>query len=111
MFGLDMAQFNDIATLAALVAACVGVLKGLATGTPYEALAGRLAPLVAVLVAAVFVLVPAEIREKIIVISVVSLTASGAYTFTKKRTDVPGPSTSENEKGGGTNGGGSNDTR
>lgn len=96
MFGIDMAQFNDIATLAALVAACVGVLKGLASGTPYEALAGRLAPLVAVVVAAVFVLVPAAVQEKIVVISVVALTASGAYTFTKKRTDLP----KENNGGG-----------
>lgn len=69
---------NEILELAALVAAFVGVLKGLG-------LKDKWAPLAATAMAAVFVLVPDGIQEKIALISVIGLTASGAYQYVKKR--------------------------
>lgn len=74
---------NDILTLAALVAAYVGVAKGFGLNDKWT-------HLVALLVAAVFVLVPDFVQTKVIVISVIGLTASGAYNYTKKRTDGGG---------------------
>jgi len=69
---------EQILQLAALVAAYVGVVKGF--GLPE-----RWTHLVALIVAAVFVLVPDVVREKITLISLVGLTASGAYQYVKKR--------------------------
>jgi predicted metal-binding membrane protein len=69
---------NDILTLAALVASYVGVAKGFG-------LTDKFTHLVALLVAAVFVLVPDSVQSAIITVSVVGLTASGAYHYTKKR--------------------------
>jgi len=69
---------QDILTLAALVAAFVGVAKGY--GVP-----AKHSSVIALIVAAVIVLVPAEVRDKIILISTIGLTASGAYSYVKNR--------------------------
>lgn len=69
---------NDILTLAALVAAYVGVTK-------YFGLPEKYTHLVALAVAAIFVLVPEVVQAKITLISVIGLTASGAYQYVKKR--------------------------
>lgn len=71
---------NDILTLAALVAAYVGVARGFG-------LADKWTHITALLVAAVFILVPVWLQQTLIQISVVGLTASGAYQYTKKRSD------------------------
>ena len=71
---------NDILTLAALVAAYVGVVKGFGLGEKWT-------HAVALGIAAVFVLVPDAIQSALATISVVGLTASGAYHYTKKRAD------------------------
>jgi len=93
-----MEMTNDILTLAALVAAIVGVIKAFGAGTKYEATVGKLAPVFALFIAAVFVLVPDEIQSKVTLICVIGLTASGAYHYTKNSTGG----------GGGTKSGGSN---
>lgn len=72
---------NDILTLAALVAAYVGVARGFGIGEKWT-------HLVALVFAAVFVLVPVEAREAVTKISVIGLTASGAYQYVKKRSDT-----------------------
>ncbi|MGM0882584.1 MAG: hypothetical protein ACQEXQ_16275 [Bacillota bacterium] len=69
---------EDVLQLAALVAAYVGVAKGFG-------LAEKWTHLVSLLIAAVFVLVPDVIQDKIALISVIGLTASGAYQYVKKR--------------------------
>lgn len=68
---------TDIASLAAIVAAYVGVVRGF--GLP-----DKWIHFVAVAIAAVFVLVPDSIQTAIVTISVVGLAASGAYNFAKK---------------------------
>jgi predicted metal-binding membrane protein len=74
---------QDILTLAALVAAYVGVAKGF--GLP-----AKWTHLVAIGVAAVFVLLPDAAQEKLALISVVGLTASGAYNYVKQPTKKDG---------------------
>lgn len=74
---------NDILQFAALVAAYVGVSKGFGLSDKY-------APLVSLLIAAIFVLVPEFIQTKLTLISVVGLTAAGAYHFTKPRKEDGG---------------------
>ena len=69
---------NDILTLAALVAAYVGVAKAYGVKSKHSSA-------IALAVAAVFVLVPDVVQQKIIEISVVGLTASGAYSHIKNR--------------------------
>ena len=69
-------------TLAALVAAYVGVVKGFGISRKWT-------HLVALAVAAVFVLVPDVVREKAVLISVIGLTASGAYQYVKNRESEP----------------------
>jgi hypothetical protein len=73
----------DILTLAALVAAFVGVTKGY--GVP-----AKHSSAIALIVAAVFVLVPPAVRDTIITIATVGLTASGAYSYVKKKEDSNG---------------------
>lgn len=68
---------NDILTLAALVAAYVGVAKGFGLKKQWTNVA-------AVLIAAVFVLVPDWIQTYLIQVSVIGLSATGAYQFAKK---------------------------
>lgn len=72
---------NDILTLAALVAAYVGVAK--MYGVP-----AKHSSVIAIGIAAVFVLVPAVVQDKIILISTIGLTASGAYNYVKNRSDT-----------------------
>ncbi|TFE30847.1 hypothetical protein [Cohnella luojiensis] len=71
---------NEILQLAALVAAYVGVCKGFGLKDKWTHPA-------ALLVAAIFVLVPNAVQDKITLISIVGLTASGAYQYVKKRVD------------------------
>jgi len=76
---MDINQFTtDILSMAALVAAFVGVAKG------YK-LPEKHTHALALAVATVFVLVPEVIQGNLILISVIGLTASGAYNYTKKR--------------------------
>ncbi|MCG7410563.1 hypothetical protein MH117_24510 [Paenibacillus sp. ACRRX] len=74
---------NDIMTLAALVAAYVGVARGFG-------LKDKWTHITALFVAAVFILVPDYIQQQLITISVVGLSATGAYQFTKKKGDTNG---------------------
>lgn len=69
---------NDVLTLAALVAAYVGVARGF--GLP-----DRWINIAAVMIAAIFVLVPEWLQEIFIQISVIGLSATGAYQFAKKK--------------------------
>ncbi|OMF37422.1 hypothetical protein BK133_05035 [Paenibacillus sp. FSL H8-0548] len=69
---------TDILQLAALVAAYVGVVRGFGLKDKWTHLA-------ALIIAAVFVLSPEIVREKIALISIVGLTASGAYNYVKKQ--------------------------
>lgn len=73
----------DILSLAALVAAFVGVAKAYGVNPKHSSV-------IALAVAAVIVLVPAEVRDKIILISTIGLTASGAYSYVKNKTGGDG---------------------
>ncbi|TVX91915.1 MULTISPECIES: hypothetical protein [Paenibacillus] len=75
---MDITMSNDIMALAALVAAYVGVARGFGLKDKWTHVA-------AVFVAAVFILVPESIQQKLILISVVGLSATGAYQFSKKK--------------------------
>lgn len=70
---------TDILTLAALVTAYVGVAKLFNMPAKYSSL-------LSIAIAAVFVLVPDSVRQAIITISTVGLTASGAYQYSKNKT-------------------------
>jgi len=69
---------TDILSLAAVVAAYVGVVKAYGINPKHS-------HVIALAIAALFVLVPEWIQQKMLVISVVGLTASGAYQYVKKR--------------------------
>lgn len=69
---------DHILQLSVLVAAIVGIFKPFGVPPKYN-------NLIALAVAAVFVLVPEFIRVKIIVICAIALLASGTYHYTKKR--------------------------
>lgn len=71
---------SDVLQLAAVVAAVVGILKGYNIDPKHN-------HVIALFVAAVFVLVPTVVQEKMILIAVVGLTASGAYHYTKSKKD------------------------
>lgn len=79
-------SMNDVVTLAAIVAAYVGVTKSLAVGTKYEALANRIAPVSSLVFAALFLLTPTDVQSKLTMISTVGLTAAGAYSMTRNKT-------------------------
>lgn len=66
----------DIATLGTIVAALVGVIKGL--GMP-----PRYAPVAAIILAAGFVYLPEGMRAGVISTAVIGLIASGAYSYVK----------------------------
>jgi predicted metal-binding membrane protein len=68
---------EDILQLSALVAAYVSVIRA-------YGLSDKHAPLGALLVAAIFVLVPSVVQEKLTLISVVGLTAAGVYNYVRK---------------------------
>lgn len=69
---------TDILSLAAVVAAYVGVVKAYGIDPKHS-------HVIALAIAAVFVLVPDVVKEKLLAISIVGLTASGAYNYIKKR--------------------------
>ncbi|WP_424766287.1 hypothetical protein [Paenibacillus sp. sgz302251] len=69
---------SEILQLAALVAAYVGVAKSFG-------LKDKWTHPTAIIIAAVFVLVPDVVQDKIALISIIGLTASGAYQYVKKR--------------------------
>lgn len=71
---------DEILTMAALVAAYVGVSKGFGLTEKWTHIA-------ALIVATIFVLVPDGVQSKLTLISVIGLTASGAYNYVKKRSD------------------------
>lgn len=69
---------NFILQCAALVAAYVGVAKSFG-------LEEKWTHPTALIIAAVFVLIPDFMRDKLTIISIIGLTASGAYQYVKKR--------------------------
>ncbi|MFC4302996.1 hypothetical protein [Cohnella boryungensis] len=73
---------DQVALLAPIVAAYVGIAKEFRVPSRYY-------HLVSLLIAAVFVLVPHVIQQTLTTISIVGLTASGVYHFTKKREELP----------------------
>lgn len=68
----------NILETAALVAAFVGVAKAYGVDPKHSSI-------IALVVASIIVLVPEPVREKIIMISTIGLTASGAYSYVKNR--------------------------
>ncbi|MBO9599843.1 MAG: hypothetical protein J7559_18730 [Cohnella sp.] len=68
----------DIVTLAAIVAAYVGVVKSLGVPAKYS-------PLVAVLIAAALVLAPDAVQHTLTTISIIGLTAAGVYSQAKNK--------------------------
>ena len=74
---------TDILSLAAVVAAYVGVVKAYGVDPKHS-------HVIALVIAAVFVLVPDVVKEKLLAISIVGLTASGAYQYIKKRDNSNG---------------------
>ncbi|MFC4600669.1 hypothetical protein [Cohnella hongkongensis] len=73
---------DEVALLAPIVAAYVGIAKEFRIPSRYY-------HLVSLLIATVFVLVPEGIQQALTTISVIGLTASGVYHFTKKREEQP----------------------
>lgn len=69
---------TDIISLAAVVAAFVGVTKSYGLDSKHS-------HVIALFIATIFVLVPENIQMKLLLISVIGLTASGAYNYTKNR--------------------------
>jgi len=68
--------------LAPIVAAYVGIAKEFRIPSQYY-------HLISLLIAALFVLVPSQVQQTLTTISIIGLTASGVYHFTKKREDQP----------------------
>lgn len=71
---------EQVAMLAPIVAAYVGIAKEFRVPSRYY-------HLLSLAVAAVFVLTPTPIQQTLTTISIIGLTASGVYHFTKKRDD------------------------
>lgn len=69
-----------IAMLAPVVAAYVGMAKEFGLPSKWN-------HPIALVIAAIFVLSPAEVQRALTLISIIGLTASGLYHFTKKRED------------------------
>lgn len=68
---------TDIASLAVIVAAYVGIAKTIGLNAKYS-------PILALILSAIFVLIPSELQAKMVDVSVVALMASGAYSQIKK---------------------------
>jgi predicted metal-binding membrane protein len=68
---------QEILTLAAIVASYVAVFKG------FKLVDNKYLPLVSLAVAAVFVLVPAAVQTKLIIISTIGLSAAGVYELAR----------------------------
>lgn len=71
-----------ILTVSAIVAAYVTVFKG------FKLLDTKFLPLVALAIAAYYVLIPSVWFTKSITISVIGLTAAGVYSMTKNKEDA-----------------------
>lgn len=71
---------TEILALAAVVTAFVGVSKG-------YGIKKRDTHAIALIIAAIFVLVPANVQAALVTISLVGLTASGAYKYGKGKAD------------------------
>jgi predicted metal-binding membrane protein len=67
-----------IITISAIVASYVTVFKS------FELVDTKFLPLVALAIAAVFVLVPNVVYEKLVLISTIGLGAAGVYQMTKR---------------------------
>jgi len=77
----DLSQLTEqVALLAPIVAAYVGVAKEFKLPSRYN-------HLLSLAVATLFILVPEQIQYTLTTISVVGLTASGVYHFTKKKSE------------------------
>ncbi|QMV42975.1 hypothetical protein [Cohnella cholangitidis] len=73
---------DKVIMLAPIVAAYVGIAKEFRVPSQYY-------HLISLLIAAVFVLVPSSVQQTLTTISIIGLTASGVYHFTKKREEQP----------------------
>jgi predicted metal-binding membrane protein len=68
-----------IITVSAIVASYVTVFKS------FNLVDNKFLPLVALAIAALFVLVPRELYEKLVLISTIGLGAAGVYQMTKRK--------------------------
>lgn len=73
-----MMDYENILTLAAIVAAVVGVTKAYGVDPKHSSL-------IAIGVSTAIVLVPEAVRNTIILILTIGLTASGAYSYVKNK--------------------------
>lgn len=71
---------TEILSLAAIVTAFVGVAKGYGLNPKHN-------HILAIVVAAIFVLTPEPIKTSLVTIALVGLTASGAYHYAKKQAE------------------------
>jgi predicted metal-binding membrane protein len=77
--GADVMDNEMIITVSAIVASYVTVFKA------FNLVDNRFLPLIALGIAAVFVLVPSGIYDKLIQISTIGLGAAGVYQMTKRK--------------------------
>jgi predicted metal-binding membrane protein len=68
-----------IITVSAIVASYVTVFKS------FNLVDNKFLPLVALVIAALFVLVPRDVYEKLVLISTIGLGAAGVYQMTKRK--------------------------
>jgi len=68
-----------VITVSAIVASYVTVFRA------FKLVDNRFLPIIALSIAAVFVLVPREVYEKLVLISMIGLGAAGVYQMTKKK--------------------------
>ncbi|WP_256758708.1 hypothetical protein [Cohnella sp. WQ 127256] len=73
---------DEVVMLAPIVAAYVGIAKEFRVPSQYY-------HLISLVIAAIFVLVPSSVQQTLSTISIIGLTASGVYHFTKKREEQP----------------------
>jgi predicted metal-binding membrane protein len=76
--GADPMNNEMIITISAIVASYVTVFKS------FNLVDTKFLPLVALVIAAVFVLVPNVVYEKLVLISTIGLGAAGVYQMTKR---------------------------
>ncbi|MCM3630509.1 hypothetical protein M3194_24565 [Paenibacillus glycanilyticus] len=69
---------SEILRLAALVAAFVGVIKGYGVKAKHSSV-------IAIGIAAILVMVPSAVRDTVVNIATIGLTASGAYSCVKTK--------------------------
>ncbi|MCD9020516.1 hypothetical protein [Cohnella silvisoli] len=77
---------DEVVMLAPIVAAYVGIAKEFRIPSQYY-------HLISLIIAAAFVLLPQPIQQTVTTISIIGLTASGLYHFTKKRDEHPSSKT------------------